>query len=405
MGGGYPGGVLRPFGTNLPPDRLICPRTLSPPDGWGFGMGPGRRPRYAPFTPARPPPGGGGGGGGHQAAPPVAGPADAERAGRAARRLRCHRRDRGAARPGARGAVPGAGLRRDPPPARRVARRPPARGEPDARPSRGGGLHARPAAAPRGHAHALPPGTAPLLRPTRPADRRRRPRLGPGSDHDPGLAAAPQLRVLQADGGNRVRRPLRRRRRARPPRRGRRPRRRLAHLEDPALDLPRLPRPQSRQRPGRQGDRASARVVRGRPGQDRRTHDRPGPARRDPPRTGAGDGRARPQQAVRRARRGLRGARGGKEAASPAPLPRHRHLRAVDRGDGPPHPPRRRGASRRGYGAGSAVTAKPRIPLWRWGLWWVALLVGDFVFYVLLTPIWIGLRALAWAAEFRSRHG
>jgi hypothetical protein len=47
---------------------------------------------------------------------------------------------------------------------------------------------------------------------------------------------------------------------------------------------------------------------------------------------------------------------------------------------------------------------KPRIPLWRWALWWVALLVGDFVFYVLLTPIWIGLRALAWVAEFRARR-
>ncbi len=28
-------------------------------------------------------------------------------------------------------------------------------------------------------------------------------------------------------------------------------------------------------------------------------------------------------------------------------------------------------------------------------------MVGDFVFYVLLTPIWIGLRTLAWVAEFR----
>jgi hypothetical protein len=52
------------------------------------------------------------------------------------------------------------------------------------------------------------------------------------------------------------------------------------------------------------------------------------------------------------------------------------------------------------------VTAKPkpRIPLWRWGLWWVVLLVGDFVFYVLLTPVWIGLRTLAWVAEFRARR-
>jgi len=50
------------------------------------------------------------------------------------------------------------------------------------------------------------------------------------------------------------------------------------------------------------------------------------------------------------------------------------------------------------------VTAKPRIPLWRWGLWGVCLMIGDFIFYVLLTPVWIGLRTLAWVAEFRARR-
>jgi hypothetical protein len=30
--------------------------------------------------------------------------------------------------------------------------------------------------------------------------------------------------------------------------------------------------------------------------------------------------------------------------------------------------------------------------------------LADFVFYVLLTPIWIGLRAVAWLAEFRARR-
>jgi hypothetical protein len=49
------------------------------------------------------------------------------------------------------------------------------------------------------------------------------------------------------------------------------------------------------------------------------------------------------------------------------------------------------------------VKPKPPVPLWRWGLWWVALAVGMFIFYVLLTPIWVGLRALAWVAEFRAR--
>ena len=50
------------------------------------------------------------------------------------------------------------------------------------------------------------------------------------------------------------------------------------------------------------------------------------------------------------------------------------------------------------------MKAKPRIRLWRWVLWWVVLIVADVIFYVLLTPIWIGLRALAWIAEFRARR-
>jgi hypothetical protein len=37
-------------------------------------------------------------------------------------------------------------------------------------------------------------------------------------------------------------------------------------------------------------------------------------------------------------------------------------------------------------------------------LWWVILVVADIVFYVVLTPVWIGLRAVAWLAEFRSRR-
>jgi hypothetical protein len=52
----------------------------------------------------------------------------------------------------------------------------------------------------------------------------------------------------------------------------------------------------------------------------------------------------------------------------------------------------------------SAVKERPRIPLWRWGLWWFLLAVGMFLFYILLTPIWIGLRGLAWIAEFRARR-
>jgi hypothetical protein len=43
------------------------------------------------------------------------------------------------------------------------------------------------------------------------------------------------------------------------------------------------------------------------------------------------------------------------------------------------------------------------LPFRRYVLWWFLLLVGDLVFYVLLTPVWLGLRAAAWVAELRSR--
>jgi hypothetical protein len=52
----------------------------------------------------------------------------------------------------------------------------------------------------------------------------------------------------------------------------------------------------------------------------------------------------------------------------------------------------------------TAATGKPRIPVYRGRLWWVSLLVADVIFYVLLTPIWLGLRGLAWIAEFRARR-
>ena len=47
---------------------------------------------------------------------------------------------------------------------------------------------------------------------------------------------------------------------------------------------------------------------------------------------------------------------------------------------------------------------KPGISLWRWLFWSVEFIAGITVFYVVLTPIWIGLRVLAWAAEFRARR-
>jgi hypothetical protein len=47
---------------------------------------------------------------------------------------------------------------------------------------------------------------------------------------------------------------------------------------------------------------------------------------------------------------------------------------------------------------------KPPVPKRYWVLWSLILVVADFVFYVLLTPIWIGLRTVAWLAEFRARR-
>jgi hypothetical protein len=50
------------------------------------------------------------------------------------------------------------------------------------------------------------------------------------------------------------------------------------------------------------------------------------------------------------------------------------------------------------------VKPKPPVPLWRWTLWWIILALGLVIFYVLLTPLWLGLRGLAWVAEFRARR-
>ena len=72
-----------------------------------------------------------------------------------------------------------------------------------------------------------------------------------------------------------------------PARGGHRPRRRVAHLEDAALDVPRLPRLQDGERPDREGHRPAEGALRGRPGQGRRPEDR-----REAPRTRSGSERA-----------------------------------------------------------------------------------------------------------------
>lgn len=47
---------------------------------------------------------------------------------------------------------------------------------------------------------------------------------------------------------------------------------------------------------------------------------------------------------------------------------------------------------------------KGSVPIRYWILWWSLSVVADVVFYVLLTPIWLGLRATAWLVEFRARR-
>ena len=50
------------------------------------------------------------------------------------------------------------------------------------------------------------------------------------------------------------------------------------------------------------------------------------------------------------------------------------------------------------------TTEKGSVPIRYWALWIFILAVADVLFYVLLTPIWIGLRVVAWLAEFRARR-
>jgi hypothetical protein len=47
---------------------------------------------------------------------------------------------------------------------------------------------------------------------------------------------------------------------------------------------------------------------------------------------------------------------------------------------------------------------KGYVPIRYWALWWTILGAAVVVFYVLLTPIWIGIRLAAWIAEFNARR-
>ena len=48
------------------------------------------------------------------------------------------------------------------------------------------------------------------------------------------------------------------------------------------------------------------------------------------------------------------------------------------------------------------MPAKPPVPRWRWALWLTILAAAVFTFYVLLTPIWLGIRAAGWLASKRA---
>jgi hypothetical protein len=52
-----------------------------------------------------------------------------------------------------------------------------------------------------------------------------------------------------------------------------------------------------------------------------------------------------------------------------------------------------------------SLAEKGWVPAWRWAVWWFVLFLADIVFYVLLTPLWLGIRAVAWVAELRARRG
>jgi hypothetical protein len=48
------------------------------------------------------------------------------------------------------------------------------------------------------------------------------------------------------------------------------------------------------------------------------------------------------------------------------------------------------------------LTEKGWVPLRYWALWWSLLAAAMIVFYVLLTPIWMGIRVAGWIAARRA---
>jgi hypothetical protein len=48
------------------------------------------------------------------------------------------------------------------------------------------------------------------------------------------------------------------------------------------------------------------------------------------------------------------------------------------------------------------MNKKRPVPWYYWPLWMVCLALGLFIFYVLLTPVWMGIRFISWLAERRN---
>jgi hypothetical protein len=55
------------------------------------------------------------------------------------------------------------------------------------------------------------------------------------------------------------------------------------------------------------------------------------------------------------------------------------------------------------WGVRRDLAEKGWVPARYWVVWWGALGVAIVAFYVVLPPIWLGLRAAAWVAELRAR--
>jgi hypothetical protein len=48
------------------------------------------------------------------------------------------------------------------------------------------------------------------------------------------------------------------------------------------------------------------------------------------------------------------------------------------------------------------MKAKRPVPLYYWPFWMAVLALGLFVFYVLFTPVWMGIRLISWLAKRRN---